>query len=250
MFYPDDAHELAATVDQLLAAAATADSAGARPAAIIVPHAGYQYSAAVAAHAYAQLRGADRPERVVLLGPSHFVWLDGLAAPAADAWRSPLGDVTVDRAARDVAGLPADDRPHAREHAIEVQLPFLQRLFSGEVRVLPIAVGRCLPAPVADAIEAVLTVGDALVVVSTDLSHYHDESTARQRDARTAAAIRARDASAIRDEDACGAYALRGLLAWAERHDATVRQLDLRTSADAGGGHARVVGYGAFELTC
>ena len=248
-FYPADAGSLASTVDGLLGHAAAGRQPGGQPAALIVPHAGYRYSGLVAAQAYARLRGPAGVGRILLLGPSHFVPIVGLAGPAADAWRSPLGDVPIDHAARELAALPADDRPHAREHSLEVQLPFLQRVFGGSrPAVLPVAVGRSAPTLTSDAIERLLTAGDLLVIVSTDLSHYHDDSTARQRDARTAAAILACDPTAIGDGDACGAYALRGLLAWAARHAAQVRQLDLRTSADAGGDPGRVVGYGAFEV--
>lgn len=247
VFYPADAESLAATVDGLLLAAA-ADRPPTRPAAMVVPHAGYRYSGAVAATAYARLGGNGGARRFLLLGPAHFVRLNGLAAPAADAWRTPLGEVAIDGAARDLAGLPVDDGPHAREHALEVQLPFLQRLIGAPLTILPIAVGWCAPVMVAEAVDR-LAGRDMVVLVSTDLSHYHDDPTTRRRDARTAAAILARDPAAIRDDDACGAHALRGLLTWAARHAADVHQLALRTSAEASGDPSRVVGYGAFELT-
>ncbi len=246
VFYPADAESLAGTVDRLLAS--VPGRPGAWPAAMVVPHAGYRYSGPVAATGYARLAASAGSGRFVLLGPAHFVRLYGLAASDAEAWRTPLGEVAIDIAARDLAGLPADDGPHSREHALEVQLPFLQRLISTGLTVLPVAVGRCPPALVADALDRLLASGDMVVLVSTDLSHYYDDATARRRDARTAAAILARDPAAIRDEDACGAYALRGLLTWAVRHEAKVCQLDLRTSAETGGDPERVVGYGAFEL--
>lgn len=245
-FYPAHPATLAATVDGLLVGL---PSSANQPAALIVPHAGYQYSGPVAARAYVTLAGAGESAPVVLIGPSHFVPLTGLAAPAAAAWRTPLGVVDVDRASAEAAELPVDDRPHAREHALEVQLPFLQRVFGAGLSILPIAVGQSSPAKVADALDRLAEIAAALIVVSTDLSHYHDDATARRRDARTAAAILARDPARIADEDACGAYALRGALAWAARHDLQVRQLDLATSADTAGGPERVVGYGAFAIS-
>jgi AmmeMemoRadiSam system protein B len=248
-FYPADPDELRAMVDGLLAAAAA--PTGPVPRAVVVPHAGYVYSGPVAATAYAAVRpAADRIGRVAVLGPAHFVPLDGAAVPAAERWRTPIGDVELDRELGRVAedaGAVTDDLPHEPEHSLEVQLPFLLRVAGSDVRVLPVAVGRAAPGAVADLIEAVGETAD-LVVVSTDLSHYHDHQTARRLDRRTADAIVARDPGAIGLEDACGVFALRGLVELARRTGATIRLLDLRTSADTAGGRSRVVGYGAFAV--
>ncbi len=260
LFYPAAPEELAATVDGLLSAARDASASvpeaapGHHPPpirALIVPHAGYVYSGPVAASGYAALRAQDvePPRRVVLLGPSHYVPLDGMACAAADRWRTPLGEVEVERA----PGIPPDDRPHADEHALEVQLPFLQRVAQplGQRRliVVPIAVGRTAAADVSDRLDALEATGPTVVVVSTDLSHYHDAATAARLDRRTAEAILSRDVHAIRPEDACGAWALRGLLDHSRRRGRSIQLLDLRTSADTAGGPERVVGYGAFTVT-
>ncbi|MGY1682912.1 AmmeMemoRadiSam system protein B [Geodermatophilus sp. SYSU D01176] len=249
-FYPADPEELRDLVDRLLAAA------GGRPrpvppAALVAPHAGYRYSGAVAATAYAPLSTAlpDAVRRVVLLGPAHLWPLEGMAVPAVDAFATPLGTVAVDDDARTAAaalpGVVVDDRPHDGEHSLETQLPFLQRVLGPEVAVLPVLVGRTQP----DSVAAVLTALDgALAVVSTDLSHYLDERSARERDRRTADAVLARDAGAVGQGDACGSSALRGLLHHAAARDLTVELLRLATSADSGAGRARVVGYGAFLL--
>jgi AmmeMemoRadiSam system protein B len=140
-----------------------------------------------------------------------------------------------------------DDAPHAREHAIEVQLPFLLRVLPGGWRLVPVVVGQTEPLAVADLLEAAVTLR-ALVVCSTDLSHYLDQNKAVQRDRRTAEGIVARRPEAIADHDACGAAALRGILTWAKQHRHNVELLDLRTSADTAGDRTRVVGYGAFSL--
>jgi AmmeMemoRadiSam system protein B len=140
-----------------------------------------------------------------------------------------------------------DDAPHAREHAIEVQLPVLQRVLPGGWRLVPVVVGQTEPSAVADLLEAAVT-PRALVVCSTDLSHYLDHNTAVQRDRQTADAIVGRRATAIADHDACGAAALRGMLTWTERHRHSIELLDLRTSADTAGDRTRVVGYGAFTV--
>jgi len=248
VFYPGDAAELAETVDELLAAARPQLLPGVLRA-LVAPHAGYVFSGVVAASAFATLRAAPTASRVALLGPSHFTPLRGVAVSGAGTWRTPLGEVAVDaglRAAALAAGAVVDDTPHASDHALEVELPFLQQVVGSELRVLPAAVG-------GDGDEAAAVVAalgaDTLVVVSTDLSHYYDDATARRLDRRTADSVLALDASAIRHADACGADALRALLAYARQAGWRCTELDLRTSADTSGDLARVVGYGAFAFT-
>ena len=247
-FYPSGPVDLAALVDRLLAAVRPS---GRRPLALVAPHAGYRYCGTVAAAAYAQLTGAD-VGRVVVLGPAHFVPLTGCAVPSVDAFATPLGPVRLDAAARRLAaalpGVAVDDRPHAGEHALETQLPFLLRTLGPEVRVLPVLVGRTDPAAVAGLLCALLTGPDVVAVVSTDLSHYLDRARAQERDARTVSAVLGRDDAALRPGDACGYYPLRGLVRLAADRDLAVELLHLATSADAGADPGRVVGYGAFLL--
>jgi AmmeMemoRadiSam system protein B len=210
-----------------------------------VPHAGYVYSGPTAALVYARLRyHADRVERVVLIGPAHFVPIIGCAAPASTTWATPLGELPVTR----VEGLTVDDAPHAPEHALEVQLPFLQRALGRPVPILPVAVGRAPPEPVAAVITAATGAG-TVVLCSTDLSHYLAQPAAMDRDARTAAAIEALAADRIGVREACGAFALCGLLAWARAAALRPALLGLATSADTGGDPSRVVGYGAFGFS-
>jgi MEMO1 family protein len=256
-FYPADPAGLAALVDRLLAAAPPEPEAvraeSTRPVAVVAPHAGYQYSGAVAAGAYAQLaRHRDDIGRVVVLGPAHFVPLAGLAVPGVDAFATPLGPVPVDAAARATAtalpGVAVDDEPHAVEHSLETQLPFLQRVLDPAVPVLPVVVGEASPERVA-ALLAALAAPDTVTVVSTDLSHYLDVTAARERDARTVGAILALEDRALRPGDACGYHPLRGLLRYAAEHDLRGRLLRLATSADVGSDPSRVVGYGAFVFS-
>lgn len=246
-FYPRDPGELAAAVDALLAAASAPADLG-PVVALVAPHAGYVYSGPVAASAYACLPPDAR--RVAILGPAHFVPLRGAAVPEDDAWRTPLGEAPIDAELRERAlgaGARVDEVPHVPEHSLEVQVPFLQRRVGEELSILPVAVGATRPHEVAELVGALAA--SAFVVVSTDLSHYHDDATAKRLDRRTAEAVLACDAEAIGDEDACGAYALRGIVAYARREDLGVRLLDLRTSADTAGDPWRVVGYGAFAVT-
>jgi MEMO1 family protein len=240
-FYPDRPAELAAVVDRLLAGA---QPPRAPPRALVVPHAGYVFSGPVAATAYAWLRD-DTRRRVVALGPSHWTRLRGVAASGAETWSTPLGDLPVDPPP---AGAATDRAAHEREHALEVQLPFLQRLW-GDFSWLPLAVGTGPAERAADLLEPLWADPSVVVICSTDLSHYHDRLTAERRDRRTAAAVTALDVDALRPEDACGVHALRAVLVLAERHRCKVRLLDLRTSADTAGGDDRVVGYAAFTVT-
>jgi hypothetical protein len=248
LFYPGDSASLTEEVDSLLA---SASSKGRLPRALVVPHAGYKYSGPIAASAYAQLRGAASQVRhVLLLGPAHYVPLRGIALPDAGALATPLGHVPVDMelAAR-LAHLPqvgTSALAHAREHSLEVQLPFLQRVLPG-VPVLPLVVGHTEPESVAQVIEALWDVPGTLVLVSSDLSHYLAWDEARQVDASTAKHILALDAD-IESDQACGAAPLRGLLVAARRRGLTVEQLDLRNSGDTAGDKRQVVGYGAWAF--
>lgn len=248
-FYPAEPRRLRAEVGACLAAAP--EPQGPPPRAVVAPHAGYVYSGPVAGSAFRAVAPlAGRVRRVALLGPSHFVAFDGLALPAWERFATPLGEIPVDAAARaELADLPqvrTDDRPHAREHALEVELPFLQSLLGG-FALVPLVVGEASPDDVAEAIER-LWRDDTLVVVSTDLSHYLDYETAALRDRATSDAIVALDPEWIGELDACGRHPLRGLLVAARRRGLTARELDLRSSGDTAGPRDRVVGYGAYAF--
>jgi AmmeMemoRadiSam system protein B len=247
-FYPRSARELAATVDALLAAAPA--PAAPFPKAIVVPHAGYAYSGAVAATAYARIDPAT--DRVVMLGPAHRVALTGLALPSVDAFATPLGDVPIDQAlraqARECTGVIVDDRPHAAEHSLEVQLPFLQRRLPSGFTLTPFAVGSCPAETVAGVIDALWGGPGTLIVISSDLSHYESYEQASVHDRATAAAIVGGQGDDIRSLDACGAIPLRGLLAATHTDDLSADLLDLRSSGDTNGPRDRVVGYGAFAF--
>jgi AmmeMemoRadiSam system protein B len=245
-FYPADPDELRRSVEMLLdSVPREADGAF----AYVVPHAGYRWSGPTAAHVYSRLASRE-VERVVILGPAHRVPLRGAAVPTVARWSTPLGEVKIDtEAARDLvaAGLAvADDTPHALEHSLEVQLPFLQVL--GFSRVLPVCVGVAGADTVA-ALLSVVAVPGSLVLCSTDLSHYLTQEQAQRVDMATADAIVGLEPDRIGEHDACGRYPLRGLLRWASNLRPTARLLHLATSADEGGPAERVVGYAAVSLT-
>lgn len=244
MFYPDDPEALQAKVRHLLARPRGPEDPV--PKAVIAPHAALQFSGEVAGRAYAAVADrTDTIERVVLVGPSHFVPFQGVALPAAAYLRTPLGRIPVDT--RDCADLPVRADAHAREHSLEVQLPLLQGLL-GELSVVPLAVARSEPEEVAALLERFWGDERTLVVVSSDLSHYHDDATARRLDRGTAEAIEALDHDALGPENACGFEPIAGLLWLARRAGHRVTTAELATSADAGGPPDRVVGYGAFLL--
>ena len=257
-FYPNDPAALSAIVDAFLAAArskARPTATPLPPKAIIAPHAGYVYSGAVAGSAYAPVSAArDRITRVVLIGPAHRVAVAGVAAPSVDAFLTPLGRVPLDRAAIEgLVGLGCVsilDQAHAPEHSLEVHLPFLQRLLSG-FSLVPLLAGAASAAEVARALDAVWGGLETLIVVSSDLSHYHDYESARRLDAATMRAIEKLDGAAIDDQGACGRIPIRGLLVAAKRRGLKARIVDVRNSGDTAGPRDRVVGYGAvlFEAS-
>jgi AmmeMemoRadiSam system protein B len=207
----------------------------------------------VAGSAYAALRPhAEAFDRVVLIGPAHRVYVRGLAAPSVSFFRTPLGDVPLDRHAIDLLvaeGLAhVDDGPHAPEHGIEVHLPFLQRIL-GAFLLVPLVVGEASAAQVAAALAPLWRTPRTLLVVSTDLSHFLDYGAATARDARTALAIEEMVPAQIQVADACGWLPLRGALVLALRDGLTVSRLDLRNSGDTQGDKDRVVGYGAWVIS-
>ena len=221
------------------------------PKALIVPHAGYVYSGNVAAVAYDRLRPARGiVRRVVLLGPCHRVPVRGLALPEAGAFATPLGQVPIDQeAVKSLVGLAqvvVSSAVHAEEHALEVQLPFLQRV-RGEFSLVPLAVGAATPAQVSEVIEKLWGGAETLIVISSDLSHYHSYDEARAIDRGTAQAILDYSTD-IDHEQACGATPVAGMLLAAKRHDLNVELLDLRNSGDTAGGRDRVVGYASFAF--
>jgi AmmeMemoRadiSam system protein B len=248
LFYPDDPRELEDSIRTLLR---SESGAFGRPKALIAPHAGYVYSGPTAAAAFRLLQdSAGTIQRVVLVGPSHRVPFRGLAVPSVDAFATPLGPVRLDAPARDAIAdlvqVRISDTPHAPEHSLEVELPFLQVLL-GEFTLLPIAAGDATAAEVAEALERVWGGPETLIVVSTDLSHYHRYEYARRLDAATNEAV-LKLASDFDGERACGCIGLNGILAAARRRGMRIQLEDLRNSGDTAGDRDRVVGYGAWSL--
>ncbi len=244
LFYPSDPTELTETVDDLLAAAPEPTE---YVRAIIAPHAGYIYSGPTAAFAHRALDPKTR--RVLILGPTHRVGIEGMALTGADYQGTPLGLVPTDpeltatlESLPDVITAPI---VHAQEHSLEVHLPFLQRHLEPGFTVVPIAVGHASPESVARVIEAALALPDTAVVVSSDLSHFLPYDVARRVDADTIAQI-LQKGPALHGEQACGAYPVSGLMRYAADHGWEGSVLDVRNSGDTAGDRSRVVGYPAI----
>jgi len=249
-FYPADPAELQTLLDELLAGASTHLPP---PKAMIVPHAGYIYSGPVAASGYASLVPvAGHVRQVVLLGPSHRKAFSGLAVPAASVFRTPLGDIELDRdAISKILLLPqvhTDDAAHQHEHSLEVHLPFLQRVL-GTFKLVPLVVGDAPAAEVSEVIQQLWGDSGTLLVISSDLSHYLDYDSAKVRDAATCQAIEALAYEKVGYHDACGRNPVSGLLHYARSHNLAIRTLDLRNSGDTAGPRDRVVGYGTWILS-
>ena len=257
-FYPGERDELAHSVAAMLATAAAsiATAAASTPAqsikALIVPHAGYVYSGPVAASAYALLAPQRQTiRRVVLLGPCHRVATSGLALPVARAFATPLGSVAIaedlEAQLADLPQVQKSDSPHQLEHSLEVQLPFLQTVL-GEFTLLPLAVGDATPQQVAQVLDRVWGGAETLIVISSDLSHYHAYHEAQRIDHATLAQILALEPLASFDQ-ACGALPVNGLIACARRHGLTPHLIDARNSGDTAGDRARVVGYASIAFS-
>ena len=249
-FYPSEAQELESTVEAMLSQTMERKLGGL--CGVVVPHAGYPYSGPIAAEAFSLLTYSnDAPNRILLIGPPHYVPMRGIVAPSSSAFTTPLGDVAVDvgavEALQDAGLVTIDDAPHAPEHALEVELPFLQRVLE-DFTIVPLLVNAASPEQVALVIETVLG-KRTLLVVSTDLSHYLDYASAERRDHATAGTIEQLDYTTLGPNDACGFSALNGALCAASRCGWTVTRLDLRNSGDTSGEKRRVVGYGAWAFT-
>jgi len=222
------------------------------PKAIIAPHAGYIYSGPIAASVYAQLTAKrDVIKRVVLLGPVHRVAVRGLALPGVTVFATPLGEIPIDldavAAIENMPQVVESTAAHAPEHSLEVQLPFLQTVL-GDFKLLPLAVGNATPAEVAEVLEVLWGGPETLIVISSDLSHFHPYQAAQTIDSQTAQDILSLQHT-LSHEQACGGTPVNGLLMAARQHQLQPHLIDLRNSGDTAGDKDRVVGYASFAFT-
>lgn len=249
LFYPDDPQRLTRTVKEFLDSAQQGEKP---PKALIAPHAGYVYSGPIAATAYATLASVrETVTRVVLLGPSHRVPFYGLAVSSADRYLTPLGEVPLDREAIERISSLKQVNPleeaHAAEHSLEVHLPFLQMVLDS-FTLVPIVVGDASPEEVSEVLDLLWGGDETLIVVSSDLSHYHDYATAMAMDRETSGAIEQLSSEEIDGNHACGCRPVNGLLKSARERGMRGEILDLRNSGDTAGSRDQVVGYGAYAF--
>ncbi len=252
MFYPANPHVLSDMIKQDLAQA-NLNPDIATPKAIIVPHAGYIYSGPVAASAFALLKPYRQLiKRVVIIGPSHRVGFNGVAISSADAFDTPLGTIPIDKKGlaklSGMAGVHINDEAHVAEHSLEVQLPFLQTMLD-QFSIVPIVAGDASPQLISNIIKTLWGGSETLIVISSDLSHYHQYEIARQLDKITSQAILNLDVDTVDSEHACGCVGIRGLLTFAQQHPLEASLIDLRNSGDTAGSKDSVVGYGAYLFT-
>lgn len=250
-FYPSQSDELGRTIGNLLMDCRHEVKLPLPPKALIVPHAGYVYSGAVAASAYALLRPLHAEiTRVVLLGPVHRVPITGLALPGGESFATPLGMVQLDlTACKQLEALPqvsVNPSAHALEHSLEVQLPFLQRVLD-HFTLVPLTVGDASAEQVAEVLEAVWGGSETLIVISSDLSHYLPYTLAKHVDQDTALNILELNQQ-FSHQQACGATPIQGLLRAAQTHALQPHLLDIRNSGDTAGDKERVVGYASFAF--
>jgi len=250
LFYSEDAAMLHAEVQGYLSR--VHPDSGATPKAVIVPHAGYRYSAGVAALAYAELaKGRGQIKRVVLMGPAHQTAVAGFALSGAEAFETPLGLSVVDtKAVRQLAEHPDArimDLAHAQEHAIEVQLPFIKEAL-GNVEIIPILVGDSTFEAVAEILEIVWGGAETVIVISSDLSHFLSYEDCVTLDTVTTHAIETLSADKINRPQACGRMPIGGLLQCAKQRSMRVKTLDVKNSGDTAGPNGQVVGYGSWSF--
>lgn len=248
-FYPADAHKLQAGIVHYLQDVKTT---GKVPKAIIAPHAGHIYSGPIAASAYARLQtAADKIKRVILIGPSHRVAFRGLAMTGCDSYSTPLGNIKLDidsmTALQQFPFTGYLEQAHTHEHSLEVHLPFLQSVLD-DFTLVPIVTGDASPEQVAKVLEQLWGGEETLLVISSDLSHYHDYASAQRLDRHTSQLIETLQYDGITSEAACGKVPICGLLKLLEQKGLTIKTIDLRNSGDTAGDKNRVVGYGSYVV--
>jgi len=249
-FYPGDEKELQSTVDNLITSAEELDLPA--PKAIISPHAGYIYSGPIAATIYKTLiPHKDSIKKVVLIGPAHRVAFKGIAVTNMDKFATPLGDIAIDselvKQSLTLDNVNTNDHAYDMEHSLEVQLPFLQTVLH-DFTLMPCVAGFAHPQDIAQLIELLWGGPETLIVISSDLSHYHDYTTAQKLDQSATEAIVSLEPDQISDDQACGRLPVKGLLIAAKKLGLNAKVLDLRNSGDTAGDKDRVVGYGAYHF--
>jgi AmmeMemoRadiSam system protein B len=252
-FYPANPARLQAMVAQYLEQAETPPLPG-RVRAVIAPHAGYIYSGPVAGYSFKALAPLPKDATVFLMGPAHYVPVADVALGSFQSMETPLGTVPVDvemvEALTESPCFTIQNEAHLPEHSLEVELPFLQMIAPDGFRVVPMVFGQPNTTCVADVLRPWLQRDPrAVVVVSSDLSHYHPYATARRLDTAFIDAVLRGDMVAVARGEACGRQPILALMHLAEALGWTPHLLDYRNSGDTAGDKRQVVGYAAIAYT-
>lgn len=246
LFYPADTKQLSEDVDVYLGKDVPLHNY--QPQILIVPHAGYQYSAVAAAKSYAQLKNfSGKINNVILVGPSHKVAFEGIAAPSVDFFKTPLGDVPLNKGIIAEMGVKIFDKAHADEHSLEVQLPFLQKVLNN-FQIIPLVYSQVTPEVLAATLKPYLGRPDTVIVISADLSHYYNYETAQALDNMTAEMVAQKQAE-IEEHMSCGACGINAALILAKASNLRPEMLDMFNSGDVKGDKGTVVGYGAWSFS-
>lgn len=223
------------------------------PQAIVSPHAGYVYSGKTAAVSYKQLLNLDKDKHYtfLLIGPSHYVYMNGISFGYYDYWITPLGKVRVntdriDRFIKDNRNFPItlNHLPHQREHSLEVQVPFLQVVMR-EFDIIPVVYGDVEASILKRVIEYFKDDG-TVVIISSDLSHYYPDAVARQMDKNCHTAVEKVDERYLMECEACGKTGIEAMIMYAKENGLKGKLLEYRTSGDVSGDYDAVVGYGSY----
>ncbi len=248
-FYTGNGVELAAQVSDFIGVDVTSEII---PKALIVPHAGFIYSGGTAGKGYALVKKlASVVKKVVLIGPCHRVWIQGIAIPDCDYFATPLGKIEIDSdCLSQLVRFPQviiSDQAHEQEHSLEVQLPFLQSIFL-QFQLIPLVVGEVTVDELAEVLEFLWGNQETLLVISSDLSHFLDYDAAVAIDAKTSNAIENFHSDLISQDMACGSAGIKALLKVAKTKNLHAKTIQQCNSGDTAGSKDRVVGYGAYAI--
>jgi MEMO1 family protein len=250
-FYSANKDELSTVVDKYIS---TSKNFCFVPKIVVSPHAGFVYSGPTAGYAYRQLENLEDKEYTVLLvGPSHRIYFEGFSFPLYDSFETPLGSIKVNQtkisqflsSQENQELFFRHDAPHADEHSLETQLPFLQRSMK-KFNIIPIVYGKSDYNVLAKVFDYFLADADTIAVVSSDLSHYHGYQEAMQIDKNCNEAVLALDAISIASGEACGMIGVQAAIVYAKKHSLESLVLDYKTSGDTAGDKIKVVGYASY----
>lgn len=246
LFYPDDMTELKGMISDYLSEAQKSEKVAGELKALIVPHAGYIYSAPVAAYSYVQLK-ERKYNKVVLIGPSHNEFIDGLVGTKAPYWEHPFDDDPIRlKAIEEGKYLHINDEPFTQEHSLETQIPFISYLLPNTI-LTPLLAGDIADFEAAALELSKLIDDDTLLIISSDLSHYHSYDQAISIDKKSLDLILKLEPVLV-PEQACGFAGINLLIEIAKKRGWKPKLLNYRNSGDTAGNRSQVVGYCALAF--